>query len=161
MVMNKGIYLIFALLLAGCDGGSDSSQSDSAESTSKKVLTSDVVIINEDQYYGVKFRLSRAAQVKTALEILDGPAIEAFLVTEAEYNTWVTITQNGQYTTATLNYFKDLSISPVANKHESKWWKIDSGVYYYILENTDYGSTMPPFNFVNDKATVEFSIAAK
>lgn len=154
--------IIAGSILFGCGSSSNEGSSDEGgNSLSARTLVSDVLTINEDQYLGVKFSLSENAEIKTIVEIIDGPAIEAFLVTEAEYNTWVAITQNGQFSSATLNYFKDLSLSPVATKHESKWWGVDAGMYYYILENTNYGTTMPPFNLINDKATVEYSITIR
>ncbi|WP_318458436.1 hypothetical protein [Photobacterium leiognathi] len=172
MTYKHTILTLFLFGLYGCGGGSNDDETildtieniiteDKQDSDSATVLISDVVVLNEDQYYGVSFNINKTAQVQTKITIIDGVSIEAFLVTEKEYNTWVTVTQNGQFTTATLNYFEELSISPVATTHESEWTALGSGNYYYILENTDYGTTTPPINFKDDKVTAEFSISAK
>lgn len=160
-------YSILGLLVAGlvgCGGGggdSDNGGSTSSPGSSSKVLVSDAVTINEDAYKGASFTLNRNADVKTSVKILDGPAIEAYLVSEREYNAWVAITQGQQFTDAELRYYSELSISPVATQHESKWVRLEQGTYYFILENTDFGSTLPPINFKDDVAFVEYSISVK
>ena len=162
--MKRSLFALLVAGLVGC-GGSGGDGGDSSGSTttgsSSRVLVSDAISINEGQYYAIGFRLNRNADVKTTVTVLDGPAIEGFLVSEREYNAWVTITQGNQFTNADLRYYPDLSISPVATHHESKWGRLEQGTYYFILENTDYGSTLPPINMLNDKTFVEFSISAK
>ncbi|KJF87888.1 hypothetical protein [Photobacterium leiognathi] len=182
MNYKKIILLILPLSLYGCGGGGDDSdqtildviedaiteseqdnnQTDViTEDKQDNVLVSDVAVIDEDWYYGTKFVLYRDAQVKTKVSIINGVAIEAFLITEKEYNTWVTITQNKQFTDANIQYIENLSISPIATTHESDWVTLSAGNYYYLLENTNFGTTSPPFNIKNDQVTVEFSISAK
>ncbi|BCE02113.1 hypothetical protein [Marinicellulosiphila megalodicopiae] len=150
MTIKPLLFLIPSLTFLACN--------DSFLDENAQLLKSDSQLINEDHYWVQVFDAKKTGDFKIKAELKSGPSVEIYFLDNSNYNLWETQVANGQYSSATFKYYKDLSIIPLASSDESEWTKIEEGRYAIIVENTDYGTVAPPFNLVDDSALVELEI---
>lgn len=147
---NKLKYLLLGLLslvLVGC-------------SPEEEIIVSETVVIEEDQYIHISFVASQDGEMQISYNHRTGPAVEAYVLDQNGYNIWLTLVSNSS-TSQLMPYLSNLSSLPLASQFVSGWVDLPEGTYHIIVENTDYGSTSPPFNGVNDVAAVEVSVYAR
>jgi hypothetical protein len=149
-MLKKIICISVILSLAAC-GAED-------ETADTEVVVDKSVNISEDAYYAASFTLTRDADIKVHTELVTGPAVETYFLDQEGYDVWLTAVSNGQYTEANFSYYQEFSRQPLATTFTSDRHRVSSGSYYLLIENTNYGNTAPPFNGVDDIATVEVKI---
>ena len=153
--MKKHLVIALAsFAILGCD-------SDSSSSEDTQTISSDVVVLSEDQYKTAQLNLDSSTPIKLEASLIDGPSVEIYMLGQQAYNTWETAASKGQLTTATFKYFQEISVAPLASEYSSEWRKLGAGTYYLLIENTDYGNTAPNINGINDKATIEYTLLAR
>ncbi|MEM6259085.1 MAG: hypothetical protein AAGI37_12290 [Planctomycetota bacterium] len=117
--------------------------------------------VSEDKYYYQLFELNRPARVKVKAEVLNGPPVELIMLTERGWNTWQTVVSSGTFTADTVEIVPDLGVGSLATTFESGWVRLGKGTYCVMVDNTDYGQTIPPMNFEVDETEVRLTVVAK
>lgn len=109
---------------------------------------SDTRNIEEDhwRYYTLEF--SQAGTIEYDFIVRDGPAIDAILIDESEYEYF----EEGDR----WEYYSELSALDSTGNDVSG--QVSAGTYRLIFDNSDQGEATPPANFNNDVASVDFNI---
>lgn len=142
------LMLVFVLFLGGC--------SDEVNESEAQVLANKTVKINEDQYYTMLFSTNYDAKLKVEVEVIDGSPIEGYFMRANDYNTFDSVMKNNSDSPVT--YIKALSHQSISYNFSSEWTSIPKGSYAFVVENTDFGSTQPYFDGVNNYSYVRITI---
>ena len=118
-------------------------------------------VVKEDQWFQSSFKLNRAGRVQVDLRLQEGPSVDVYFLSEAGFNKWTTMAGKGQATRGGFEHFPSLGVEGLAANFTSDWESLAAGTYYLVIENTDYGGTMPPMNMSNDIAVVEYKVLAR
>ncbi|MDQ7075870.1 MAG: hypothetical protein Q9O24_12145 [Gammaproteobacteria bacterium] len=161
---NNYTFVILTSLgiLSGCDQAiQDIANADQnvTETPSISVICEDLQIINEDQYASCSFDVLNEAPLKVEAELVRGVAVEVYFLTDASWQVWYTRAALGQHTSASMPFYQEFSQAPLVTNFDSGWYRLQAGTYHLVIENTDFGNTLPPYNFVNDPATVKYKVS--
>ncbi|MEM9345174.1 MAG: hypothetical protein AAGB26_01025 [Planctomycetota bacterium] len=127
----------------------------------EELITELAETVIEDQYHYQLFEMNRPGRVKVTAEVLNGPPVELIMLTERGWNTWQTVASSGAFTADTVEIVPDLGVGSLATTFESGWVRLDKGTYCVMIDNTDYGQTIPPMNFEVDETEVRLTVIAK
>ena len=137
------------LSLAACSGGG---------SEDDGVVFSDTVSLSENQYIIETAEIADESQFQVVATKTQGPAVEVFMLNAEGYADWQYIVAEGSYSNGQLDSIATLSVSPLDGQFESDWVSLPAGTYYFLIENTYFGSTEPPTNGVEHEAVIEYSV---
>ena len=113
--------------------------------------TSDTTAIHEDYYLTLTLPMTNDGQLIYTATVTDGPNIDIALFDSTEYPNYVA-DKSSKYLVACSNLN--------TNKANIKC-DLPAGTYYLVFDNTDYGSASPPWNGVDDIATVTYHVQTK
>jgi hypothetical protein len=120
-------------------------------------LFDDTIFIDEDEHIKLKWTIDSPMVIRINLELLDGPNIDVYTMTELNYEDYKDCNS--------FNYIVQLSDPDTSNtKIETT---VDSGTYVTVLDNTDCGEAQPPDQSTllspdeNDRARVDYTITAQ
>lgn len=148
--------VVLLLCLVGCDDRATSG----AAGSSIQIVSEGKIVAKEDQYYQLPFEIKRTADVRLTFTLHQGPAIDVYFMEEADLNKWNAMVAKSQ-TTGTPKFYTGLSLDGLSGNYTTQWVTVNPGKYAVILDNTDYGSTIPPANFRDDFAEVSYKIEAR
>jgi hypothetical protein len=117
-------------------------------------------VLSEDRWFAVPLELVRDAEVQVGLNLLYGPPVDVYFVDSANMNKWNTITKLGM-SERELEFHPRLSLEGLSLRFTSEWCLVSEGRHYLIIDNSDFGKTIPPMNFRNDTSAVWYSISIK
>ena len=147
----KKVYAVLGMLsLAACSGSG---------SEDDGVVFSDTVTLSENQYIIESAEITNEAQFQVVASKTEGPAVEVFMLDAEGYEDWQYIVAEGSYANGQLDSIATLSVSPLDGQFESDWVSLTAGTYYFLIENTYFGSTEPPSNGVENEAVVEYTVS--
>lgn len=130
---------------SGSSGGSSddsgSSSSNTQESRREEVVD-DRRNVPEDEYYRWRFDVNRAATLEYQFTVREGPEVDVFVATEAEFDAY-----------SSNERFRAVSRSSGIGGNEVV--TLDRGTHYLVIDNTGAGWVSPPTNFDDDIADVE------
>jgi hypothetical protein len=153
------LLLVSALCAAGCSAKKESAQEPAAE---RAPVAQGERAIKRDMWISQPFTLEDSTEVQVSATLVGGPAVDLYVMAEADFNKWNTIVSKGQATSdLTFEYFDDLSLEGFSHAFTSPWSLIPSGTYYLVLDNTAFGGTAPPASRQDDIATVDFKVASR
>jgi hypothetical protein len=105
--------------------------------------------VPEDEWYRWEFEFTQATKVSYEFTVRDGPAIDVLFMEPDEYRYF----SDGDR----ARYLGDLSHIDAEAGGASEF--VEAGTYYFVLDNTDWG-TAPPTNFDDDVAEIEVELVA-
>jgi hypothetical protein len=123
----------------------------------EKKLFDNSETVKEDQYLTLSFRLKRDAAVSIRTRVVSGPNVDLFLLNEGNMEAFKKYAKGNRGTE--IKYLVALSSSNTRDFTKSA--NLRSGQYYYVIDNTNFGSAKPPSNFQSDNAVVEYRITAR
>ena len=125
-------------------------------------LGSGTKTLREDQWTSIEITLARSSAVQVEYELTSGPAVDVYVLSEADMNRWRTLVSKNQVALIEdWKYYKHLSFEGLSVSYTSEWVKLDKGKHFLLIDNTDTGATMPPMNFHDDVATVAYTVRAR
>ncbi|GAA0193803.1 hypothetical protein [Halobaculum roseum] len=110
--------------------------------------TSDTRQIPEDEWYQWNFELNEQAVLSYDFVVRSGPAIDAILTDDTEYDQL----QEGNR----FRYYSEGSV--MDDEGGQVTTTLAPGTYHLVLDNSDAGEAQPPTNFDDDIAEVEIEI---
>jgi hypothetical protein len=132
MLQRLILLSLLSTTLLGCDSNDNVKELDS-------------VLIKNNEYFSTQFNADGNQQVNVKVSLLNNIPSEAFIITEEEYKNWEDEIQTNDFANATLVSLAQFSPIP-SEQTESGWMKLSSGAYRILIENTAYGSQVPPIN---------------
>lgn len=112
---------------------------------------SDTRQIPEDELYQWHYSLTEQSTISYDFVVREGPAIDAILTTEDEYNELIE-GNRARY----ISEGSDLD-----STGGGATATVSPGTYYIVFDNTNYGEAKPPTNFDDDLAEVEVDIQVR
>ncbi|MBW3582258.1 MAG: hypothetical protein KY455_04070 [Euryarchaeota archaeon] len=106
------------------------------------------VVLAEDQYYRSGFEIGRTATLSIQVEVYSGPNVDVFVMDQLNFQQF----ENGN----DIIHFS--SCGGVAAQGFQRSCTLSAGTYFIVLDNSDRGSTAPPFNGIDDPADVGWII---
>ncbi len=145
------LLLSACILLSGC--------LDSVNDTvnPERELFDDNTFIDEDDHIKLTWEVDSVVTVRLNLEVLDGPNIDLYTMTEINYEKY----ENCE----SFVYLADLSDPNTASSNLET--NVDSGTYITVIDNTDCGDAQPPdqgglfSEDTNDEARVDYRLTAQ
>ncbi|WML48488.1 hypothetical protein RCG23_25220 [Neobacillus sp. PS3-34] len=113
--------------------------------------------IQEDQYRAFPVEMKKSGEVTIEYNILSGTNLDVYFMESSQYEKWQNIMKNG----IGEEVFYNTELSTFGLSASSKTQQVEQGTYYIVLDNTDYGATYPPMNFINDISTLNFLVTVK
>lgn len=107
-------------------------------------------VIAEDQFYQVGFEASSDVTLTTQVEVISGPNIDVIVLDDVNFQQF----RQGN------DFVHYPPCGGVAAQGFERSCNLASGTYHVVLDNSDAGSTSPPFNAVNDGAEVSWHVRA-
>jgi hypothetical protein len=113
------------------------------------------VQIKEDEMLYYSIPLNRSGELQIAYNVRSGPGIDAYLVDADNFYRWQRSIQENVWDEG-FRYNSELSSYGTNLSDRSS--KLPAGDYYLILDNSDWGDSMPPMNFSDDVATIDVAV---
>ena len=123
----------------------------------ERELFDDNTFIDEDDHIKLTWEVDSVVTVRLNLEVLDGPNIDLYTMTEINYEKY----ENCE----SFVYLADLSDPNTASSNLET--NVDSGTYITVIDNTDCGDAQPPdqgglfSEYTNDEARVDYRLTAQ
>lgn len=109
---------------------------------------SDTRNLEEDQWRYYTLNFSQTGFLEYDFIVRDGPAIDAILMDESEYQYFENEERWEYYT----------ELSALDSTGDDIRGRVSSGTYRLIFDNSNQGEAAPPSNFSNDVVSVEFTL---
>lgn len=121
------------------------------------VIVDETQVLDEDQFWYDEFELRMNAEVKVSARLLNGVAVDVFLIDKQNYDDLQAM-MAGKLSFAQLqfDYFDGLSHPELTGNYESGWEQFGPGTYYVIVDNSIFGVAVSPAAEV--KGQVHFSV---
>lgn len=114
------------------------------------------IMLAEDQYQYIMLDLNeKTNHLSYEYQMNSGPNLDFYLVDEDGLFKWKRMVTDGAQESEFMT-FSDFDSSTTSRDY--KEGNLPAGRYYLIIDNTDYGGTTPPMNFVDDVATLHLTI---
>ena len=120
-------------------------------------IADEVTVVPEDQYYALKFQLTRVADVLIELDVQHGPAIDAWVMTSEQFHRFRVGVRSRRM--SRVSFVEGMSCAGVRQK--TMEGELLTGKYILVIDNTNFGSTRPPSKMRNDRATVRMKVTVK
>ena len=120
----------------------------------EKELFEDTIFIDEDGHMKLTWTIDSIQTIRITLELLDGPNIDLYTMSEANYADYEECEP--------FNYYSQLSDPNTSNTNIEV--NVEPGTYVTVIDNTDCGDSAPPDQFPideNDRARVQNKITAQ
>jgi len=131
----------------GVPDGRDAYPNDSRRSQ-RLYTTSDTRNIEEDHWRHYTLEFPQSGYLEYDFIVRDGPAIDAILIDDSEYEYFESEDR--------WEYYTELSALDTTGDDVQE--QVPAGTYRLIFDNSNQGGASPPANLSNDVATVEFTI---
>ena len=149
--VGKWIFLIVLVVLAlnylDWEAILTDSGNISLPSVQRFTILDQEVELNEDSYLKIEFTLSSTENVQIEFENLTSNELEILIIDEEYFDEY----QNYQ---AFRGHF--VKIPGMYESEES--FTLGPGTYYVIIDNTDVGNVIPPWNFTDDKVICDVKV---
>jgi len=150
----KKLYFIFVFslllfILIGCGQGQDSENSRPIISLEKTIYNKKLEL-KEDEYHYQKHEFTQNFIIYFDIENLTSNGFEIFVFDEANFKKYKDQKQTSGHS---------INVPGMYENKESI--TIEQGVYYIVIDNTDYGSVVPPMNFSDDIVITQLKISYK
>ena len=156
----RALLLLFSVFCAvGCSAKKEVERAPAAQAGP---LAQGERAIKRDTWVSQPFTLEDSTEVQVSATLAGGPAIDLYVMSEADFNKWNTIVSSGQATSHLMaENFPALSLEGFSSSFTSPWTLLPEGTFYLVLDNTDFGGTAPPASRQDDIATVDFKVDAR
>ena len=125
-------------------------------------LTQGEKAVKREAWAAEPFSLDADAEVRVGVALTSGPAVDAYVVSEAGFNRWNTLVSKAQASEdETFEHFQTLGLEGVSAAFTSEWTHLGAGTYYLIIDNTSYGGTSPPAPGSDDIATISYKVESR
>jgi hypothetical protein len=121
------------------------------------VLYNDEMLVAEDQYRTIKLDLPVDTELSYGYEIDTGPSLDFYVVNEEDMFRWERMLEGTEETN--FKTYTDFNSSSTVK--DKKVGKLLAGTYYLIVDNTDYGTAIPPMNLADDVATLHLLVVGE
>jgi hypothetical protein len=153
------LVLLSFLGILGCSSKPKEDEAPVAEATP---LAQGERAIKRNEWAGASFKLEDSTEVQVSTTLTSGPAIDVFVLSEADFNKWNTVVSKGQVTDASsFEPYDELGLVGLSASFTSPWILLPEGTYYLVLDNTPFGGTSPPASRRDDIATVDFKVESR
>ena len=142
------ILLITIMLTSGCLSSVEDTISPERE------LFDDTIFIDEDGHMKLEWTIDSVATIRITLEVLDGPNIDLYTMSNNNYKDYEECNE--------FNYYTQLSDEDTSNTNIEV--NVEPGTYVTVIDNTDCGEASPPDQLPfddNDRARVQYRITAQ
>jgi hypothetical protein len=105
-------------------------------------------------YRSIKFELPVDMNLSYEYQINSGPSLDFYVIDVEDFFKWERMldgTNETQFRTYT-------DLNSTSTSKDYKEARLAAGTYYLIVDNTDYGTTIPPMNLVDDVATLHLVV---
>lgn len=111
----------------------------------------------EDYYSWSRIEIDKPSELIIDIDYVSGPEFEIFMLDEESFNNWqINMEFNDN---RGIRHYSDWHL--IIDRDTKKSGNIDSGLYYIVYDNTDFGDVSPPFNFQNDICEFNVVISKK
>ena len=142
------VIFSFVIYLASC-----------AKQPAPKVIVEGTQSVKKDQWHPVYFRLQNRVRVRVHLTVQDGPAIDAYVMSKANFNKWRGDPEIEEGPPPqSFSHYKNLGLEGILRTFISVTETLEAGAYYLVLDNTARGRAIPPIQIKNDTAIIHYKI---
>jgi hypothetical protein len=121
------------------------------------VLYNDEMVVAEDHYRTIKLDLKVDTELSYGYQINSGPSLDFYVVGEEDMFRWERMLEGTEET----NFKTYTDFNSSATVKDKKVGKLRAGTYYLIVDNTDYGTAIPPMNLADDISTLQLLVATE
>jgi hypothetical protein len=121
------------------------------------VLYNDEMVVAEDHYRTIKLVLPVDTELSYGYQINSGPSLDFYVVGEEDMFRWERMLEGTEET----NFKTYMDFNSSSTVKDKKVGKLLAGTYYLIVDNTDYGTAIPPMNLVDDVSTLHLLVVGK
>ena len=152
--MLRTTMLTGVLLLAGC---SDQGYTYSDALTLKEGN----VQLGDQEYVLEEITFGGVGRIRLEVEQAAGASTGVYWVGHQGRQHWLNLVEAGMPPNAQLRHTSELSVDPLTGQFDSGWLDYEDSVRYLLIENTDFGSSMPSVNGVDNVAMVSYRVTKK
>ncbi len=148
-----------SLAIAGC---APKAEQEAQVATEASPLAQGEKAVKRETWVSEPFSLEDSAEVRVGVALTSGPAIDVYVLSEADFNRWNTLVSKAQESEdQTFEHFSSLGLEGLSASFTSEWNELPAGTYYLVIDNTSFGGTSPPSPGNDDIATVSYQIEAR
>ena len=155
-----GAVIVVVSTLVGCDSELAVWVKD-IERT-QKVLWNEEKTIKEDWYSTRSLDVAGSSALSITATLVAGPAVDLYVFDEQNYNRYKARMNGQSVGDGSFRYLSKFSCPGLSQRFSSGWVELSKGGrYYVILDNADVGDTSPPWDGVDNVATVDIKVTVK
>ena len=118
----------------------------------RSVVLSETQVLAADQFWYDGFELTMHAEIKVSAHLLDGPAVDLFVVDKENYQALqAAMAGTLPFKLLEFEYFNRVSRPDLMDEYESGWESFTPGTYYIIVDHSVFGMAAPPLGDVDDR----------